>query len=134
MPNKVNAIEWLTIAFHDLQSAKILFEANHYTDSIANDLQQSLEKILKSILAYENQKIKKSHELVEIYALVRNIINLDDDLELLEKATAYYKEDRYPNPNYCLPPREEIKEIMDFTESLFLKVCDLLEIDPKGIQ
>ena len=46
--NKTSAKEWLVIAFHDLQSAKILYEANHYTDSIGNDLQQSIEKILKS--------------------------------------------------------------------------------------
>ena len=28
MPNKTSALEWLIIAYHDLKSAKILFDAN----------------------------------------------------------------------------------------------------------
>lgn len=46
--NKTSATEWLIIAYHDLKSAQILFAANHYTDSIGNDLQQSIEKIPKT--------------------------------------------------------------------------------------
>jgi hypothetical protein len=59
MPNKTSSIEWLRIAYHDLLSAKILFNAHHFTDSIGNDLQQSLEKILKAFPAYNNEQIKK---------------------------------------------------------------------------
>ncbi len=42
MPNKTSAKEWLNIAYHNLKSAQILFENNHYTDSIGNDLQQAI--------------------------------------------------------------------------------------------
>ena len=130
MSNKTSAKEWLTIAYHDLKSAKILYEANHFTDSIGNDLQQSLEKILKSILSYENKQIKKSHDLVESYQLVLHSIQLqDNEINFLEQATEYYREDRYPNPHYSLPPREEIKDILDFTEKLFDDVCKKLDID-----
>ncbi len=31
--------------------------------------------------------------------------------------------------NYSLPPRDEIKEVLDFTEQLFARVCTILEID-----
>ncbi len=128
--NQTSAKEWLVIAFHDLRSAKILYEANHYTDSIGNDLQQSIEKILKSILAVENKKIPKSHDLLEVYENIDDKIKFEDDeFLILAKATEYYKEDRYPNPNYSLPPREEIKEVLDFTEQLFDKVCEMLDID-----
>ncbi|MBD3796026.1 MAG: hypothetical protein IE881_08905 [Epsilonproteobacteria bacterium] len=48
---------------------------------------------------------------------------------ILAKATEYHKEDRYPNPNYSLPPRDEIKEVLDFTVLLFDKVCKILEIE-----
>ena len=33
------------------------------------------------------------------------------------------------NPNYCLPLREEIREILDFVEDLFERVCNMLEIN-----
>jgi len=34
MPNKTYAKEWLEKAYHDLSSATILFNSNHYTDTI----------------------------------------------------------------------------------------------------
>ena len=74
MPNKSSAKEWLRKAWHDLSSAQILYEAEHYTDVIGVDLQQVCEKSLKSLLAYENKKILKSHNLIELYEAVNEKI------------------------------------------------------------
>ena len=135
MPNKISSIEWLRIAYHDFLSASILYKAEHFTDSIGNDLQQSIEKILKAIPAYHNHQIKKSHNLIELYELVSDSLIIDDaDKLYLELATEYFKEDRYPNPYYSLPPREESKQVLDFTEALFERVCHLLEIDTQAIK
>jgi len=135
MPNKTSSMEWLRIAFHDLQSANILFKANHFTDSIGNDLQQALEKILKSIPAYNSQKIKKSHDLVEIYESLDTTLSLtDEELMFLELASDYFKEDRYPNPYYSLPPKDEVKQVLDFTDDIFLRVCTMLGIDPEEVK
>jgi HEPN domain-containing protein len=131
--NKTAAKEWLVIAYHDLKSAEILYEANHYTDSIGNDLQQCIEKTLKSILAYKNQKIPKSHDLLEIAELVDLQIE-EDDYKYLALATEYFKEERYPNPNYFLPPKEEIKNVLDFTKKLFDKVLKKLQISLNEIK
>lgn len=46
--NEVSATEWLTKAWHNLSSAKILINADHYSDVIAVELHYSIEKILKS--------------------------------------------------------------------------------------
>ncbi|MEA1915846.1 MAG: HEPN domain-containing protein [Campylobacterota bacterium] len=127
--NKTASLEWLTIAYHDLKSAQILYDANHYTDSIGSDLQQSIEKILKSMFAYNNEKIPKTHDLYEIYDLLDELIFDDSDIDKLHIATEYLKEDRYPNPNYCLPPRQEIKAVIEFTQELLKKVCTILNID-----
>ena len=132
--NKTASIEWLRIAYHDLKSAEILYEANHYTDTIGCDLQQAIEKILQSLLAYKNLKIPKSHDLYEIYDIIDNITLEEFEIEILEIATEYFKEDRYPNPNYCLPLRDEIKEVLDFTEELFNKICDILNIDKSEVK
>ncbi len=59
MANKPYAIEWLAKSYHDLEGAKLLLNADHYTDTISYVLHQSLEKTLKSILAYENKSIVK---------------------------------------------------------------------------
>lgn len=130
MANKTYAKEWLVFAMKNLNTAKLLYEANHYEDIIGIELQQVLEKVLKSIFANENMKISKDHDLVKLYYTIENFINIqDNEIIYLRLATDYYKEDRYPNPNYCLPPREEIKEVLDFTEDFFDKVCSILDID-----
>ena len=126
--------EWLVIAYHDLKSADILYDANHYTDTIGKDLQQAIEKILKSTLAYKNRKIPKSHDLYEIYTLCDDIVIEDREIDFLYRATEYFKEDRYPNLDYCLPEREEIAEVLEFAQKLFGKVCDMLEIDEDALK
>ena len=129
MANKQSAVEWLTKAYHDLSSAQVLYAANHYTDTIANDLQQAIEKTLKSFLAYEDKKIKKTHNLIEVYELVTDHIQLkESQVRILGMATTYYTQDRYPSP-IDLPSRDQVNEVLDFTRFLFCSVCQILDID-----
>jgi len=120
MPNKQSAREWLTISRHDLTAAGLLFENDHYTDTIGYMVQQALEKMLKSIIGYHNQRIKRTHDLVELYDNVRDSISLEE---------TYYVENRYPNAYFTLPNKDEIKETLDFANELFKKICDMLEIE-----
>jgi HEPN domain-containing protein len=130
MANKTYGKEWLMFSIKNLKTAKLLYEANHYEDIIGIELQQSLEKLLKSIFAHENIKIPKDHDLVKLYYTVEKFLTLEEDEVIyLRIATDYYKEDRYPNPNYSLPPRDEIKEVLDFTVQLFDRVCSILDIN-----
>jgi HEPN domain-containing protein len=132
MQNKPYAKEWLEFAITNLNTAKLLYDVNHYEDIIGIELQQALEKMLKSLLAYENKKILKTHKLVELLEYIDIEIN-EKEKFLLEIATDYYKTDRYPNPNYSLPSREEIKEVLDFSHNLFDKICNILDIDKNEI-
>ncbi len=135
MANKPYAKEWLSFAIKNLDTAKLLYEVNHYEDIIGIELQQALKKMLKAILANENLKIPKDHDLVKIYFMVEKYIQIEkDEIILLRKATDYFKEDRYPNPNYFLPPREEIKEVLDFTLGLFERVCGILKINMEEVR
>ena len=130
MPNSVYALEWLNFAKRNLETAFLLYEADHYEDIIGVELQQTLEKCLKSIFAHQNRKIPREHDLVKLYFLVENDILInDEEIILLRIATNYYKEERYPNPHYTLPPREEIKEILDFADKFFEDVLKKLDID-----
>ena len=132
--NKTSASEWLIKAWHHYSSAKLLFDAHHYTDTIAIDLHYSIEILMKSFLAYENKKIIKSHNLVELSELVNDNISFDDDeLDLLDIATKYHIESSYPTPHRSLPTREEIAEVLAFTQNLFDKVCEILEINKNEV-
>ena len=131
MPNKTAAKEWLTLAYHDLNGAKLMFQASHYTDTISYVLHQSVEKSLKSLFAFENNPIKKTHNLIELFEMLpENTISLTDEENLmLGVITTYYSEQKYPNPNYYLPDTKEIKESIDFSEKIFLRICNKLHIN-----
>lgn len=129
MPNKPYAVEWLFFAKRNIDTAVLLYNVNHYEDIIGIELQQALEKVLKSVCAFQNLKIPKEHDLVKIYFLTEPFIVLaEKEIVILRMATDYYKEDRYPNPYYQLPSREEIKDVLDFTMMLFETVCKTLDI------
>jgi HEPN domain-containing protein len=134
MGNKSSAIEWLVKAWHDLSSARILYAAHHYTDTISIDLQQAIEKSLKSFLAYENKPIKKTHNLIELCELVSDHIQFDESqIRMLGLVTTFYLHDRYPTSGFDLPSRDQIKDVLDFAEKLFETVCGCLEIDRQEV-
>lgn len=135
MPNKSYAKEWLFFAKRNLDTALLLYRERHYEDIIGVELQQTLEKTLKAILVWDNKKIQKEHDLVKIYFLAEECIPLnDEEITKLRIATNYYKEDRYPNPNYFLPSQDEIKAVLDFTQDFFDKACRILDIDKKELE
>ena len=135
MVNKKYACEWLQKSHHDLEGARLLYEAGHYTDTIAYVLHQSLEKILKAISAYRNEPIRKTHNLVELYELLTIQIDLEEnEIFLLSIATTYQTKQRYPVVHKKLPEREEIKNILDFTEKLFDDILTQLDIDLLDIE
>lgn len=132
--NIQSAKEWLQKAWHNLSGAKIFFDAHHYTDVTAVEVHYATEKILKSFLAYENKKIPKTHDLYDIYKLIENNINLDDYIKLLDQISEYHIEESYPAFDRKMPPRDEIKEVLEFSESLFTKVCKTLNINTEELK
>jgi HEPN domain-containing protein len=135
MPNKSSAKEWLKKAWHDLSSAQILYDAKHYTDVIGVDLQQACEKSLKSLLAYENKKILKSHNLLEIYEHVNGkIVFEQNEIDCLIIATKYYIVDKYPSMDRPLPSRDEILNILEFSQKLFQTTCNTLDINQNELK
>ena len=88
-----------------------------------------MKKILKALLAYQNKKILKTHDLYEIYKDVKNLVILEDYISMLDQISEYHIEESYPAFNRTLPPRDEIKEVLIFTEELFEKVCKIINID-----
>lgn len=132
--NKTAAKEWLTKAWHHLSSAQLLFQLEHYTDIIAIEIYYAVEISLKSFLAYDNSKIFKTHDLVDIYKHIKDHINFDDDdFCALEQISEYHIGESYPSSNRSLPPRKEIEEVLEFAADIFERVCDILKIDKAEI-
>lgn len=133
--NVTSAKDWLVKSWHHWSSAKILYDAHHFTDCIAVDLHYSIEISLKAILAYHNKKIVKSHDLLEIHALIADQIDFaEEELALLDIVTRYHIKQSYPNPTRNLPPRDEIQKVLVFADQLLDRVCTLLNISTHEIK
>lgn len=134
--NSTSAKEWLKHSYHDLDGSKLLYIADHFTDTISYVLHQALEKSLKAILAYNNVAIKKTHNLVDLYELVQEYsFKLDDEeVFMLAIASKYHTEQRYPVMHKQAPSKEEIKQMIDLGFTIFKQVCIILSIDPEDVK
>lgn len=130
--NETAAKEWLTKAWHHYSSARILFDANHYTDIIAVEIHYAVEISLKALLIYQNKKITKTHDLLNIYKTVQDHIQLnEDDLDLLDIISEYHIGESYPTADRSMPTIDEIQKVINFAALLFNNVCTSLSIDQK---
>jgi len=117
---KQQAREWFERGDHDIETAQLLYDEHGYTDAIAHHIHQGIEKYLKGYLVLKGQKPPRVHELD---ALLNLAAKFEAGLyipfiELCEKATRYYIEDRYPPgplPEYS---RQEIKADLDLAWQL----------------
>ncbi len=90
---------------------------------------------MKSLVAYENKKIPKTHDLIEIHAAIKEKISFQEkELDLLDDITAYHIEEFYPIYEKNLPPKEEIEEVIQFTEDLLQRVCHILNINEEEVK
>ena len=133
--NESMAREWLRKAWHDLSSAQILWDANHFTDVIGAQTQQAMEKTLKAFYAWENRRIPRSHDLVQLHSGIDSHLRLEEyQIDWLDMATGYYKTERYPVPVYGLPPREEVEEVLAFAHELLTMACRHLHIEKESLE
>lgn len=80
MPNQTYAIEWLEIAKRNLETAEFLLKHDHYADIIAIEIHQTIEKTLKSILAYNGIKVPKTHDLMQLFGFCNKYIEIPNEL------------------------------------------------------
>ena len=120
---KRQAEEWFVRGRHDIETAQLLFDQRGHTDSIAYHIQQAIEKHLKGYLVLHGKKPPKIHELD---TLLKHISDFDKDfigfLDLCEKASRYYLEDRYPPGPPVEYSYEEIQEDLDRATELINKI------------
>jgi len=110
MPNQTYALEWLYLAKRNLDTARLLIRENHYTDSIAIEIQQTIEKSFKAVYGYYGINIPRTHALTILFNFVKEKIPLEEsDIEVIITISDYYETDRYPGPRYVVPSREEVE-------------------------
>jgi len=112
---KQQALEWFERGDREIETAQLLYNGEGYADAIAYHIEQAVEKYLKGYLVLKGQKSPWGHEVDSLLSLVGKF---EADLypqfiELCEKVTRFYIEDRYPPGPPAEYSREEIKADLD---------------------
>ena len=127
---KHQAQEWLDRGDHDIETAQLLHGQGGYTDIIAYHIQQAIEKYLKGYLIFKEQRPPRIHDLDALLARVDKFeIGLYSPfIELCEKASRYYLEDRYPPGPPVKYIREEIKKDLDLAWELIKQIREKMSL------
>lgn len=127
MPNRTYAIEWYGLAHRNLETARVLIREKHFTDSIALEIHQALEKSFKAIYAYHSISIPRTHSLPLLFKLVQEKAGITEAiLDDLITISDYYESERYPGPRYFVPDREEVEKYFDFAEEILNTIFNYL--------
>ena len=95
MTNQELPQKWLNRVTYDMETAKAMLETGRLIYVIFM-CQQSLEKCLKAVLAYEDKEVVPIHNLRRLAELAGVIAELDDStLEKLDFLSNYYINARY---------------------------------------
>lgn len=124
MPDRTKiAQEWFEKGRHDIEGAKLLFERNHFTDTIAMLIQQAIEKYLKGFLILHGWKLKKIHDLVTLLAeAAKHNPAFQKFEEDCRRISEYYFHARYPGRMPIDYPRKEIGKSLATADELIRKI------------
>ena len=109
----------------DLKDAKILYNNNESsTEGICFHCQQAIEKYLKCYLIYNNNKIKKTHNISELLGCCKKIDKSFNNLEKLniDDMTNYAVVIRYTDDIEL--DKEDAKEAILITEKVKLFIIE----------
>lgn len=127
MPNRTYALEWLHLANRSIETARLLLRENHFTDSIALEVHQAVEKTFKSVYAFYGVSIPKTHALPVLFNFViEKMPMVDYDIEDIIVISDYYETDRYPGPKYVVPSRSEIEHSFLVAENLYKRILTFI--------
>ncbi len=137
MKNHSMAKEWLKASNYDLEVIREILENKHLTHISAFHAQQSLEKSLKSILEFYNQKVPKIHNIKKLLKLTKKHISFDTDVDIIIKIDTIYIESRYPGDMgllpYGKPTIDDAKKFYEFANGVFNEVCEILGVDKSEV-
>ena len=120
---------WLLSANENYKSSKILFKRHLYNVTLQN-IQQAIEKYIKSIFVENNIKLQKTHNISTLIEILKQngiLLHInEDEIDLIDSIYMTYK---YPLGS-VLPdftPDESIcKTCFDIVDKIKIDVEDLL--------
>ena len=122
--------QWLQSAEMDLESIDQIIRREDLTPVAAFHSQQCVEKCFKAVLEEHSRKVPKEHSTLKLYGLVKELILLEVDREILTDLDDLYIESRYPGELGLLPNGKptlvDAQQFYDFAKSVYEQVKRVL--------
>jgi HEPN domain-containing protein len=114
---------WILLADKDLMAAEIILKDDYpLTNIAAFHCRQMIEKYLKAYLIEKDVPLVKTHDLIKLNGLIKNIKDLGIDDKKLVVINEVYIETRYPGEiglmSDGMPTDEQAKEFMEYAKEI----------------
>lgn len=116
--------DWIFFARNDLNASKLLINSDISLAIVFYHCQQSAEKSLKGYLVYKGERVKRTHDLVD---LLNTCVLFDQEFRLLAEdvydLNPFSSSTRYPEDAFLLPDMttahvciKKAEKILDFVQ------------------
>lgn len=125
-PRQELAKSWFDKALHDLIAAKTLAQSpDHLFDVAIYHCQQAAEKVLKGILVLDDVEFSKTHDILSLLTLAKELRpSLAEFEALAESLTPYAVIYRYPG-EFLGPDEEEFWQALEMAQRIYDAVLAL---------
>ena len=122
------------ISDNDLYATEIIMKDEYpLTTIVAFHCQQTIEKYLKAYLIEKDTMLVKTHDLIRLNDMIKEINDLGIDENKLIPINEVYKESRYPGELGLLPDGmpidEQAKEFIEYAKEVKTIILKELEKD-----
>jgi len=94
-----------------------------YTDVIAIDIRQTVEKSFKALYAFEGVKIPRTHSLDILFSYADKKVHFTGvEIKDITVISDYYEAERYPGPKCFHPNRSEINHALEVAQSIYQQI------------
>jgi HEPN domain-containing protein len=125
---------WIGFAERDILTISEIIENQNLTNIVAFHCQQAIEKYFKAFLLENNKPLTRIHNLLALYGVIKEIIDLNIDEDLLSTVNDIYLESRYPGDiglldDGSMPTIEQANQFFIFAKEIETKIKN--ELDKK---
>jgi HEPN domain-containing protein len=123
--------DWLLYAERDLKTAELIIKDDYpLTNIIAFHCQQAIEKYLKAFLIANDIPIIKTHDLIRLNNMIKEIKDLGINEKQLMILKQVYSESRYPSDLGLLPDGlptdKQAEEFIEYAKDVKIIISNAL--------
>jgi HEPN domain-containing protein len=124
---------WISYAEKDILTVSAILQNPDLTDIAAFHCQQAIEKYFKAFIIEKEKPLLKIHNLLTLYGMIKEIVNLELDEDLLSIINDIYTESRYPGEigllDDSMPSIEQVNQFFIFAKEIETKIKNELNKD-----